>query len=127
MTWFENGLSPEWIVTCVLSLPDTENDSDYSLQINGFFTEWVLRCFLRWPDWENDSEHSLQINGFSPEWVLRCVLRLADWENDLEHSLQGYVFTSNVLIFIGITGLFIIGSFFKEVYRRTAVNFCIHV
>ena len=40
-------------------LPDIENDH--------FSPEEVLMCVLSLLDSENELEHSLQINGFSPE------------------------------------------------------------
>ena len=74
----------------------------HSLQINCFSPEWVLMCVLRLPDWLNDLEHSLQINGCSPEWVLMCVLRWPDAEKDLGHCIQGNVFALILLILLSL-------------------------
>ena len=35
--------------------------------MNGFSNEYVLMCLLRLPESENDLNHSLQVNGFSPK------------------------------------------------------------
>ena len=55
--------------------------------MNGFSNEYVLMCLLRLPESENDLNHSLQVNGFSPEWVLQWGLRFPD-ENYLWHSVE---------------------------------------
>ena len=46
--------------------------------MNGFSNEYVLMCLLRLPELENDLKHYLQVNGLSPEWGFRWVLSLDD-------------------------------------------------
>ena len=75
-----NGFSNEYVLMCLLRLPESESDLKHSLQVNDFSPEWVLQWVLRFAADENDLCHSLQVYSFSPECVLMWVLSSDDWE-----------------------------------------------